>query len=260
MASEGKAGLAVSYLRVSTDDQGLGLEAQRSMIAAYCAAKGLDRSGEFSDEGVSGGAPMDKRPGLLAALGALRKGGVLVVAKRDRLSRDPFVAIMAERMAAKAKASVACADGNGNGDGASDVLMRRMLDAFAEFERAQIAMRTRAALSELRRQGRRISGRPPFGFRFDGGRLVEEPSELGRSRRRKGSWRRGRRTPSPPARLARTRGRAGRGAAWRSGGLSAHAETGRFSPQVVALERVNCRLYSTWAARTAFASPVGRAS
>lgn len=179
MASEGKAGLAVSYLRVSTDDQGLGLEAQRSMIAAYCAAKGLDRSGEFSDEGVSGGAPMDKRPGLLAALGALRKGGVLVVAKRDRLSRDPFVAIMAERMAAKAKASVACADGNGNGDGASDVLMRRMLDAFAEFERAQIAMRTRAALSELRRQGRRISGRPPFGFRFDVGRLVEEPSELG---------------------------------------------------------------------------------
>jgi len=168
---------AVCYLRVSTDEQGLGLDAQRAMVAGYIAREGLQATVEHVDEGVSGGAPMDKRPGLLAALAALKRGSVLVVAKRDRLARDPLVAMMAERMAEKRGARVVCADGNGNGDGAADVLMRRMLDAFAEFERAQIAMRTRAALGELRRQGRRVSGRAPLGFRFERGRLVEVPAE-----------------------------------------------------------------------------------
>jgi DNA invertase Pin-like site-specific DNA recombinase len=168
---------AVLYLRVSTGDQALGLEAQRAMIGAYLAREGRKAASEHVDDGVSGGAPLDKRCGLLAAIAALKRGDVLVVAKRDRLARDPLVAMMAERLAEKRGACVRCADGNGNGDGAADVLMRRMLDAFAEFERAQIAMRTRAALAELRRQGRRISGKPPFGYRFEEGRLIPAPGE-----------------------------------------------------------------------------------
>jgi DNA invertase Pin-like site-specific DNA recombinase len=47
----------------------------------------------------------------------------------------------------------------------------------AEWEREIAAERTRAALSELKRQGRRVSGRPPLGYRFDQGRLVEVPEE-----------------------------------------------------------------------------------
>lgn len=52
-----------------------------------------------------------------------------------------------------------------------------MLGALAELERAQIGERTKAALSELRRQGKRISGRPPFGSRFVRGRLAPVPEE-----------------------------------------------------------------------------------
>ena len=35
-----------------------------------------------------GGLPLEQRPGLLAALDAIGKGDVLIVAKRDRLGRD----------------------------------------------------------------------------------------------------------------------------------------------------------------------------
>ncbi len=182
----------VAYLRVSTDDQALGVEAQREAVRGYCAREGVELVGEHVDDGVSGAAPLDRRPGLLGALAALRRGGALVVAKRDRIARDPLVALLVERDAERRGARVLCADGNGNGDGAADVLLRRVLDAVSEFERAQIAMRTRAALHVKRCRGERISGVPPFGFAFEGGRLVEveaEQAQLREARRLVGEGR-----------------------------------------------------------------------
>ena len=46
------------------------------------------------DLGLSGGTPLEKRPGLLAAPDALRQqaAGILLVAKRDRLARDVMIA------------------------------------------------------------------------------------------------------------------------------------------------------------------------
>ena len=115
------------------------------------------------DQGVSGAAAVADRPGLLAALAALREhgAGVLVVAKRDRLARDVMAAAMVDRLTCDAGARVLSAAGEGTeSDDPAAVLMRRMVDAFAEYERALIAARTRAAsLSAAIRSGR-SSGRP----------------------------------------------------------------------------------------------------
>jgi DNA invertase Pin-like site-specific DNA recombinase len=160
----------VAYLRVSTDEQTLGLEAQRDSIASYCEGHGIELVGEHVDQGVSGSADLERREGLLDAIGSVRRGWVLVVAKRDRLARDVTLAGLAERMVEKRGASVRCADGNGNGTGPADVLLKQILDAMAQFERAQIAMRTRAALRAKRGRGEAPGGVPPFGFRIvDGG-------------------------------------------------------------------------------------------
>lgn len=40
----------------------------------------------------------------------------------------------------------------------------RMLAVLAEFERDQVSERTKTALAHLRNQGKRISGRIPFGY------------------------------------------------------------------------------------------------
>src|SRR5437016_1706481 len=98
---------------------------------------------------------------LVTAHGA----GVILVAKRDRLARDPMVAAVAESLAARAGAVVVSADGAGNGDDPGAVLMRRMVDAFAEYERALIRARTRSALAVKRGRGERISRHVPYGFR-----------------------------------------------------------------------------------------------
>jgi DNA invertase Pin-like site-specific DNA recombinase len=160
-------GRVVAYLRVSTDDQTLGPEAQRAAVERWCATHGATLVATFEDH-VSGGAAIEKRPGLVAALDALVEhgAGVLLVAKRDRLARDPIIAAMTERLVERAGARVLSAAGEGTeGDDPAAVLMRRMIDAFAEYERALIRARTRAALGVKRGRGERV-GQVPFGFRL----------------------------------------------------------------------------------------------
>ena len=135
--------------------------------------------GPFADEGVSGAASLDKRPQLLAAISELRKGDVLLVAKRDRLGRDPIAVAMIEAAVRRKGARVVSAAGEGTeGDGPTDILMRRIVDAFGEYERLIIAARTRAALQAKIRRGHRV-GRLRFGYDLaaDGITLVENSPE-----------------------------------------------------------------------------------
>jgi DNA invertase Pin-like site-specific DNA recombinase len=164
-----KTGRAFGYQRVSTTEQaesGAGLDAQRHTIEGYAAKAGLPLVEVFSDEGISGAAGIEDRAGLAAAIGALRRGDVLIVAKRDRLGRDVMLVGMIERMVTKRGASVASADGVGNGTGAADQFMRTVMDAAAEFERGLIRARTKAAMGAMRRAGR-LTGAVPFGWSVD---------------------------------------------------------------------------------------------
>lgn len=173
---------AILYLRVSTDEQaesGLGLEAQAQSCRQFAERQGLPTVGPFADEGVSGAAALDDRPGLMAALGELKRGDALLVAKRDRLARDPIVTAMIEAAAKRKGARVVSAAGEGTeSDNPTDVLMRRIVDAFAEYERLLIAGRTRSALQAKIRRGQRC-GRVRFGFDLaaDGKTLVANDVE-----------------------------------------------------------------------------------
>ena len=156
--------VAVGYVRTSTEEQLLGPEAQRAALAAWAERNGAEIVAVHDDR-VSGAAPLDKRPGLLAALADLKakRAGVLIVAKRDRLARDPILAALVERMAERAGARVVSADGVGDGDGPEAQLMKRIIDAVAEYERALIKARTRAALAAKRARGEQ-TGTVPFGY------------------------------------------------------------------------------------------------
>ncbi|MCK9463507.1 MAG: recombinase family protein [Proteobacteria bacterium] len=178
---KGDATKVIGYLRVSTDAQDLGPVAQRSALEAWCAARGASLVAVFEDKGISGGAELDKRPGLLGALSAVKAhgAGLLLVAKRDRLARDVVVAAMIERVIRRHGADVVAADGVGNGDGPADEFMRTVIDGAAQYERALIRARTRAALAVKRSRGEKTGGSVPFGFRLekDGVHLVADDGE-----------------------------------------------------------------------------------
>jgi DNA invertase Pin-like site-specific DNA recombinase len=165
---------AVIYLRVSTDEQaasGLGLAAQEESCRELCRARGWNVLAVYRDEGVSGATPADKRPGLMAALGGLKRGGVLVAAKRDRLARSVGVAAVIEEMARRARAAVVTPDAP-DADDPFGAAMRGMMDVFAQLERGIIAARTKAALQVKRTRGEKLGGSLPLGCQVEGGKLV----------------------------------------------------------------------------------------
>lgn len=171
---------AVLYVRVSTDEQGLGPEAQREAAQRWAASRGVEIVAVHEDRGVSGGAALDACPGLLGALSSITAlgAGVLLVAKRDRLARDVMKAAMVESLVAGRGATVESAAGEGEGADPASLLMRRMVDAFAEYERALIRSRTKAALAVKKARGER-TGRVPYGKRLaaDGVHLENDPVE-----------------------------------------------------------------------------------
>ena len=83
---------AIGYIRVSSEEQvdsGLGLEAQRQRITAYCQLKELHRAEVFEDAGISGGKLLASRPAGSQLLAAARQSkAIVVVAKLDRLFRS----------------------------------------------------------------------------------------------------------------------------------------------------------------------------
>lgn len=167
----------IAYLRVSTEQQtqsGAGLDAQHDA----CLRVAGDLAGVYRDEGVSGKTGLDKRPALLEAIAQLSKGDVLIVAKRDRLGRDPLVVAMIESAVKRKGARIVSAAGEGtDSDSPTDILMRRMVDAFAEYERLVIGARTKAALQAKKARGER-TGSIPYGYRCeDGVNLVPDEKE-----------------------------------------------------------------------------------
>lgn len=172
--------VAIGYVRASTDRQDLSPDAQRDALARWCASHGARLAMVHEDLGVSGGTDLDKRPGLVAALDALKAhgAGVLLVAKRDRLARDVVVAAMVERLAERSGARVLAADGTGNGDGPEAMLLRGIVDVFAQYERALIRARTQAALAVKRARGER-TGEVPYGYRLAANsvHVEEHPAE-----------------------------------------------------------------------------------
>ena len=168
----------LAYLRVSTASQaesGAGLDAQHDA----CLRAAGELAGTYRDEGVSGKTGLDKRPALLDAIAELGKGDTLIVAKRDRLGRDPLVVAMIEASVARKGARIVSAAGEGtDSDSPTDILMRRMVDAFAEYERLVIGARTRAALQAKKQRGER-TGSIPYGKRLadNGVDLIPDEAE-----------------------------------------------------------------------------------
>jgi len=171
----------VIYLRVSTDQQaqsGHGLEAQRAMCYQYIANKGQGCSVlEFSDEGISGSKTLEKRPQLFAAINSLEKGDILLISKRDRIGRDPIVNAMIERAVQRKNARLISASGDvSDSNDPTSILMKRMIDAFAEYERLIIGERTKASLQAKKKKNERV-GYIPFGYKLSEDKIHLERNE-----------------------------------------------------------------------------------
>jgi site-specific DNA recombinase len=178
--SEKKYMKAIGYARVSTLEQGeagVSLENQRERIVAWCVAAGFALDRVYVE--TMSGARAANRPVLQEALAAVcREKGVLVVYSLSRLARSVRDTLdLAERLE-RSGANLASLSERIDTSSAVGKMVFRMLSTLNEFERDQLAERTESAMAHLRRNGRRISGRVPFGY--DLGRISRQ---TGRNRR-----------------------------------------------------------------------------
>lgn len=161
--------------RHASSSSPLGIESQRAAIlAAYPDAELV------VDEFVSGRRV--SRPGLSALLARLSRGDLVVVVRLDRLARSMRLAMALEHQVEDVRGAriVSLAGEGTSADGKPDpyaVFVRRVHQAAAELQVAQAARTTSEALAVRRRNGYAATGSPPWGFRLEAGKLVEEPTE-----------------------------------------------------------------------------------
>ncbi|MGB3221332.1 MAG: recombinase family protein [Desulforhopalus sp.] len=148
--------MLIGYKRVSKSDGSQTTDLQHDALLA----DGVNESHIYEDF-ASG--KRDARPGLEAALKALRPGDTLVVWKLDRLGRDLKHLITVVDSLAERKIGFRVLAGHGasiDTTTPSGKLVFGIFAALAEFERDLIAERTRAGLAAARARGR--SGGAPF--------------------------------------------------------------------------------------------------
>ena len=172
---------AVLYTRVSTEAQaaeGVSLAAQLAKLQAWASLHDAEIVGTFSDEGISG--TREDRPGLAEAMAtATKHKAALVVYSLSRLSRSTSHTIeLADRLA-KSQADLVSITEQLDTTTAAGRMVFRMLATLAEFERDQIAERTKSALAHKRSKGERI-GTVPFGSDLanDGIKLQANAAEV----------------------------------------------------------------------------------
>lgn len=178
----------VGYRRVSTAGQaedGFGLEVQSAALRLGAQTHSAQLLTIVEDAGESGANGIETRRGLHAALDMIRSGEAdgLLVPRLDRLARDLVLQelLIAEirKLGGVVYSCVPSEDALLRDD-ASDPgrkMIRQIMGAVAEYERAMIRLRLEGGRLRKAESGGYAGGRPPFGFAAADRGLVEIPAE-----------------------------------------------------------------------------------
>lgn len=172
--------IALGLVRVSTGKQatnGVSLEVQLIKIKQYCALNNLTLVGVYGDP-LSGKKGV-KRPGLEATLQLARERKIshIVVYKLDRLARHTIETLQIVDKLDEQGVSLHSITEMLDTRSPIGRFVLRTLASLAEMERDLISERTRECAQTMKAEGKRVGGRPSYGFQVIDGELVEETGE-----------------------------------------------------------------------------------
>ena len=142
---------AIIYTRTSTANQTDGHQAQQDACERFALSAGLEVKAVYSDT-ISGAADLDKRSGLMSAVGSLSKGDTLIIFRRDRLGRDVVKNAIIEKIVKQSGSRIHSLD-VGSSDTKESALLCTLLDAFSAYERSVIMARVAANVESKRARG-----------------------------------------------------------------------------------------------------------
>jgi len=174
MSRKGKQQIeALAYLRTSSatnvgNDKDSD-KRQRGAIEAFARANGYTIVGEFYDAAVKGADPITERPGFSAMLDRIASNGVrvIIVESPDRFARDLAVQLAGHDFLKKLGISLipATAPEFFTEDTPTAVLVRQVLGAIAQFEKASLVAKLKAARDRKKAATGKCEGRKTYAER-----------------------------------------------------------------------------------------------
>jgi DNA invertase Pin-like site-specific DNA recombinase len=158
---------AVAYMRTSSaanvgadkDSE----QRQRSAIETYARANGIEVVDWYYDAAVSGGDPISERPGFQAMLERITSNGVrmILVETAHRFARDLVVQETGYTMLCELGVSLVAVDSPGAflDDTPTADLIRQILGAVAQFDKAMTVAKLKGARERKRATGVKVEGR-----------------------------------------------------------------------------------------------------
>lgn len=161
---------AIAYLRTSSaTNVGADKDSdkrQRAAIEAFAKANGYTIVDEFYDPGVSGADVVTERPGFAAMLDRIAGNGVrvILVESPDRFARDLAVQLAGHDYLKALGITLipASAPDFFLEDTPTAVLVRQVLGAIAQFEKASLVAKLKAARERKRKTTGRCEGAKPL--------------------------------------------------------------------------------------------------
>jgi len=167
-------GNKIFYGRSSQSRQELSAELQLDEVEAKFGS--MDET--YFDRGVAGDAKISKRITLVEALDALDKGSTLYIYSFSRIARDSLTQLWIEKeIKEKGAEMVSVKEQDSCGDSPEKKMMRVILSAVNAYEKEVIKMRVASARKTMRKNGRFMGGRRPFGYSINGKSLEELAGE-----------------------------------------------------------------------------------
>jgi DNA invertase Pin-like site-specific DNA recombinase len=166
MASKQKAP-AIAYLRTSSAaNVGADKDSdrrQREAIEVFARRAGYELVAEFYDAAVSGADPIDTRPGFAEMLKRIEANGVrtIIVETASRFARDLMVQEVGHAKLRERGIDLIAADNPGSfiDDTPTAKLVRQVLGAISEFDKAMTVAKLRGARERKRREAGKCEGR-----------------------------------------------------------------------------------------------------
>jgi DNA invertase Pin-like site-specific DNA recombinase len=173
---------AFVYLRVSGQGQisGDGFDRQLLACQKYALENNLEIVEVFREEGVSGTKELGDRPALAELLAALEENGIktVLIEKLDRLARDLMVQeTIISDMQKQGYTLLSAYEPDLCSDDPSRKLMRQIMGAIAEYDRAMIVLKLRGARQRKKAKHGKGEGRHAFGEKLSERRTLEEIRE-----------------------------------------------------------------------------------
>jgi DNA invertase Pin-like site-specific DNA recombinase len=162
--AQATAATAVAYYRTSSQTN-VGqdkdsLKRQQDAVQAYAKAQGIEIVREFYDAAVSGGDPVEGRPGFADMLGYMLGNGarIVLVENASRFARDLTVQLLGHALLKKHGIELIPVDAPAyfTDETPTARMVRSILGAVSQFEKEALVLKLRKA----RERSKRLGGNP----------------------------------------------------------------------------------------------------